>query len=75
MQYWDSELNAKEGLNPNKTNAEVTKCAIGSAIVVPRGNLTDGKHALALCTRAMAVHAALATKLAYATPFSPCSQR
>ena len=56
-----------------KSKAGVERCATGSAILVPRGNLTDGKHALAPCTWAMAVHAALATKLAHAIRFSLCS--
>ena len=53
-----------------KSNAEVKNSATGFAIGVPRGRLTDGKHALVPCTMAMAVHAALAVKLVCAIHFS-----
>ena len=58
---------------PTNSNAEAAKCATGSATVVPGGSLTSGEHQQKGCASALAVHAAVVDKLAYATPFSPCS--
>ena len=65
----------KKVWTPLNSDAEAAKCAIGSAIVVPRGGLIDGKHQRLEYAAALAVHAAVVDKLAYATPFNPCSLR
>ena len=65
----------KKVLTPTKSDAEAAKSVTGCAIVVPRGGPTDGKHQQKGCVSALAVHAAVVAKPAYATPFRPCSLR
>ena len=57
---------------PARSDAEVTKWPTGYVTAALGGSRTDGRQELRRCTLAQAVHAALATKLAYATRFSPC---